>query len=159
METGRKRKNFLRYAYVKPLLVIMIGVVFVGAAVAASLTLTIPSVTILAQAAATSSACGGTLVVSGVPPAGSGTIRYICPPSSGAFTVNTIGTDTPTFTAPSQISTVGYVAHSASSCSGSTSITSGTATSFTATGDDDICANYSCPSGCTITSWTLTWSS
>lgn len=159
METEGKRRSLLRHAYVKPLLVIMIGVVFVGAAVAASLTLTLPSVVISAQAAATTSACGGTLVVSGVPPAGSGTIRYICPPSSGAFTVNTIGTDTPTFTAPSQISAVGYIAHSASSCSGSTSIASGSSTSLTATGDYDICANYSCPTGCTINSWTLTWSS
>ncbi|HVH14452.1 MAG TPA: hypothetical protein VNA15_01870 [Candidatus Angelobacter sp.] len=154
--------SLLRYAYLKPLLVIMVGAIFVGAAVAASLTLTLPAVTISAQAAATSSACGGALVVSGVPPAGSGTIRYNCPgtPSSlGAFTVNTIGTDTPTFTAPSQISAVGYIGHSAASCSGSTTITTGTATSLTATGDYDICANYSCPSGCTITSWTLTWSS
>jgi hypothetical protein len=25
------------------------------------------------------------------------------------------------------------------------------------TGDYDICANYSCPTGCTIAQWTFTW--
>lgn len=161
MENGRIR-SLLRHAYIKPLLVIIVGVVLVGAAVAASLQLNLPSVTISAQAAVTTSACAGTLQVSGIPPAGSGTIRYDCPgtPSAvGAFTVTTIGTDTPTFTPPSQISTVGYVSHSASTCSGSTTITSGTGTSLAATGDFDICASYSCPTGCTIAAWTITWSS
>ncbi len=158
MKSG-ERISLLRHVYIKPLLAILVGVVFVGAAAAASLTLSLPAATISAQAAATTSVCNGILVVSGSPSAGSGTIRYICPPSSGAFTVTTIGADSPTFTAPSQISTVGIVAHSAADCSGSTSITSGTGTSLSATGDYDICASYSCPTGCSIGSWTIIWSS
>src|SRR5438132_8263106 len=141
METRRKWK--LSYsAYVKPLVLIMTGVLFVGAAVAIT-TLNIPVTVIPSQNALTSSACSGTLTLSGGPAPGSGTLRYICPPSSGAFTVATSGTDTPSFSPPSQISSVGYVSHSASSCSGFTALTSGSSTVLAATGDYDVCANYS----------------
>ena len=142
--------------YLKPLIVILTGVLFVGAAVAVT-TLTIPPVTISAQAAVTSSPCGGVLALSGGPSPGSGTLRYNCPPSSGAFAVTTTGSDTPTFTAPSQITSVGYVSHSATSCSGFKTVTSGSSTTLDVTGDYDICANYSCPTGCTIAQWTFTW--
>ena len=144
--------------YGKPIVLILVGVLFVGAAVAAT-TLTIPSTIIPSQAAVTTSACGGTLTLSGGPTPGSGTLRYTCPPSSGAFTVTTTGTDTPSFSPPSQISSVGYVSHSASSCSGFTALTSGSSTVLAATGDYDVCANYSCPTGCTIASWTFPWAS
>jgi hypothetical protein len=157
METGGKRK-FFHSPYIKPLVLIMAGVLFVGAA-AAITTLNIPSTVIPSQNAVTSSACGGTLALSGGPAPGSGTLRYNCPPSSGAFTVTTIGADTPTFNPPSEITSVGYVSHSASSCSGSTTLTSGTSTTLPSTGDFDICAAYSCPTGCTIASWSFTWSS
>src|SRR5438309_764350 len=76
-----------------------------------------------------------------------------------AFTITTTGTDTPTFSEPSQITSVGYVSHSASSCSGFTTLTSGSSTTLSALGDNDICASYSCPTGCTIASWTISWSS
>ena len=143
--------------YGKPLILILIGILFIGAAVAAT-SLTIPATTILAGTAVTTSACGGTLALSGGPTPGSGTVRYNCPPSSGAFTVTTAGSDSPTFNPPSQITAVGYVSHSASSCSGFTTLTSGSST-ILVTGDYDVCANYSCPTGCTISSWTITWSS
>ncbi len=89
--------------YGKPLILILIGILFIGAAVAAT-SLTIPATTI------------------------------------------------------SQITAVGYVSHSASSCSGFTTLTSGSST-ILVTGDYDVCADYSCPTGCTISSWTITWSS
>lgn len=143
--------------YGKPLILILIGILFIGAAVAAT-SLTIPATTILAGTAVTTSTCGGTLALSGGPTPGSGTVRYNCPPSSGAFTVTTAGSDTPTFNPPSQITAVGYVSHSASSCSGFTTLTSGSST-ILVTGDYDVCADYSCPTGCTISSWTITWSS
>src|SRR5256885_6560017 len=78
--------------YGKPLILILIGILFIGAAVAAT-SLTIPATTILAGTAVTTSACGGTLALSGGPTPGSGTVRYNCPPSSGAFTVTTAGSD------------------------------------------------------------------
>jgi len=157
MGTGGQ-KRLLQTPYGKPLILVLVGVLFVGVAVA-STTLTIPSTVIPAQAAVTSSACGGVLALSGGPNPGSGTLRYTCPPSSGAFTVTTTGTDTPTFSEPSQITSVGYVSHSASSCSGFTTLTSGSSTTLSAIGDNDICASYSCPTGCTIASWTISWSS
>jgi len=157
MESRGKRK-LLYSPYIKPLVVIMTGVLFVGAAVAIT-TLNIPVTVIPSQNAVTSSACGGTLALSGGPTPGTGTLRYECPPSSGAFTVTTVGSDTPTFSPPSQITSVGYVSHSATSCSGSTTLTSGTSTTLASTGDFDICAGYSCPTGCTIATWTFSWSS
>ena len=155
--SGEKRKLFPT-AYAKPLILIIVGALFVSAAIATT-TLTIPPTVITAQAAVTSSACGGTLALSGGASPGSGTLRYNCPPSSGAFTVTTTGSDTPTFSAPSQISSVGYVSHSASSCSGSTTITSGSTTILATTGEYDICASYSCPTGCNIASWSISWAS
>src|SRR5216117_2794795 len=149
MESRGKRKLFYS-PYIKPLVVIMTGVLFVGAAVAIT-TLNIPVTVIPSQNAVTSSACGAT--------PGTGTLRYECPPSSGAFTVTTVGSDTPTFSPPSQITSVGYVSHSATSCSGSSTLTSGTSTTLASTGDFDICAGYSCPTGCTIATWTFSWSS
>ncbi|TMI08444.1 hypothetical protein E6H34_04160 [Candidatus Bathyarchaeota archaeon] len=157
METGGKRKLF-HSAYLKPMVLIMAGILFVGAA-AAITTLNIPSTIIPSQNAVTSSACNGTLVLSGGPAPGTGTLRYTCPPSSGAFTVTTVGADTPTFNPPTEITSVGYVSHSASSCSGSTTLTSGTSTTISSTGDFDICAGYSCPTGCTIPPWSFSWSS
>ncbi|MBO0888767.1 hypothetical protein J2P12_06670, partial [Candidatus Bathyarchaeota archaeon] len=150
-------RNLFQSPYAKPLVLILVGVLFVGAAVAAT-TLNIPVTVIPAQAAVTSSACGS-LQLSGGPNPGSGTLRYDCPPSSGAFTVTTAGSDTPTFSPPSQITSVGYVSHSASDCSGSTTLTSGTTVVLGSTGEFDICAAYSCPTGCTISSWSITWSS
>ncbi|TMI47192.1 hypothetical protein E6H20_11095 [Candidatus Bathyarchaeota archaeon] len=157
MESRGKRKLF-RYPYVKPLVLIMTGVLFVGAA-AAITTLNIPSTIIPSQNAVTTSPCGGTLVLSGGPAPGTGTLRYTCPSSSGAFTVTTVGSDTPTFNPPSEITSVGYVSHSASDCSGSTTLTSGTSTTLSSTGGFDICAGYSCPTGCTIPAWSFSWSS
>jgi len=157
METHGKWKLFSS-PYLKPLILVMTGILFVGAAVAVT-TLTIPSTIIPSQNAVTSSTCGGTLALSGGPPPGSGTLRYVCPPSSGAFTVSTIGADTPTFNPPSQITSVGYVPHSATSCSGFTTLTSGASTTLSSTGDFDVCASYSCPTGCTIATWSFSWSS
>ena len=156
MESRGKRRLF-HSPYVKPLILIMTGILFVGAAAAVT-TLSIPSTIIPSQNAVTSSACG-TLVLSGGPAPGTGTLRYNCPPSNGAFTVTTVGADTPTFSKPSQITSVGYVSHSAADCSGSTTLTSGTSTTLASAGDFDVCAGYSCPTGCTIPAWSLSWSS
>jgi hypothetical protein len=158
MRLGGIRKLF-HSRYGKPLILILIGVLLIGSAAAVNLILTIPSTVISAQPATTTSACGGVLAQNGSPPAGTGTIRYFCPPSSGAFTVTNVGTDTPTFSPPSPVTSVGYISHSASSCSGFAPLASGTFTALTAIGDFDICAGYSCPTGCTISSWALSWSS
>src|SRR5438094_8507617 len=103
----------------------MTGILFVGAAVAIT-TLNIPVTVIPSQNAVTSSACGGTLALSGGPTPATGTLRYECPPSSGAFTVTTVGSDAPTFSPPYQITTVWFDSHSATSCSGSSTPTSAT---------------------------------
>src|SRR5438093_12234796 len=89
MESRGKRKLFYS-PYIKPLVVIMTGILFVGAA-AAITTLNIPVTVIPSQNAVTSSACGGTLALSGGPTPGTGTLSYECPPSSGARTVPAVG--------------------------------------------------------------------
>jgi hypothetical protein len=143
--------------YSRSLITIIFGLAFLATAAAVT-TLNIPALTITAQAASTSSTCSGNIVLANAPTPGSGTLRYYCSSSSGAFTVDTIGSDTPTFNPDSQITSVGYVAHSAGTCfSGFTPLTSGSAAVLSSTGDFDICADYSCPTGCSIAAWSFSW--
>src|SRR5256885_14971624 len=94
--------------YGKPLILILIGILFIGAAVAAT-SLTIPATTILAGTAVTTSACGGTLAQSGGPPPGQGKVRKNFHPPSGAFPVTPAGSAIPPFNPPSQIPAAGTV--------------------------------------------------
>ena len=112
------------------------------------------------QPAVTSSSCNWNVVLANAPTPGSGTLRYYCSPTSGAFTVSKAGHDTPIFNAPSAISGVGFVSHSAGSCSGFTPLTSGSTITLSSTGDFDLCASYSCPTGCgSVAAWTFNWKS
>ena len=112
------------------------------------------------QTAVTSTACNWNVVLANAPTPGFGTLRYYCSPTSGAFTVSHAGRDTPIFNAPSAISSVGYVSHSAGSCAGFTSLKSGSTVTLSSTGDFDLCASYSCPAGCgPVAAWSFTWKS
>ena|ERR1700756_86242 len=151
------KRLLLHSPYSKSLVTIIIGLAFLATAAAVT-TLNIPALTITAQAATTSSSCSGNIVLANAPTPGSGTLRYYCSSSSGAFTVDTVGSDTPTFNPGSQITSVGIVDHSAGTCSGGfTVLTSGSAAVLSSTGDFDVCANYSCPTGCSIAAWSFSW--
>jgi hypothetical protein len=112
------------------------------------------------QTAVTSSSCNWNVVLASAPTPGSGTLRYYCSPTSGAFTVSRVGRDSPIFNAPSAIIGVGFVSHSAGSCAGFTPLTSGSTVTLSSTGDFDLCASYSCPAGCgPVPAWTFSWKS
>jgi hypothetical protein len=154
---NRLKRLLFHSPYSRSLVTIIVGLAFLATAAAVT-TLNIPAITITGQAASTSSACSGNIVLANSPTPGSGTLRYYCSTSSGAFTVNTIGSDTPTFNPDSQITSVGYVAHSAGTCSGGfTALTSGSAAVLSSTGDFDVCATYSCPTGCSLAAWSFSW--
>src|SRR5215831_20899609 len=105
---GRRTLSF----YFKPVILVVMGLVLTGAALGLT-SLTVPKTVIVPQRAVTTSACGGTLTLTGGPTPGSGILRFNCPPSSGAFTITQIGTDTPAFNPPTEITSVGYVSHAA----------------------------------------------
>ncbi|HZY93781.1 MAG TPA: hypothetical protein VFE98_02845 [Candidatus Bathyarchaeia archaeon] len=138
------------------MIVVVTGILLIGS-VQAITSLQIPQTVIPAPSAGTTVPCCGSLVLNGAPIAG--TLRYDCGggPRVAGFTVTTGGTDTATFNLPPDINSVGYVPHSATSCTGFTGLVSGQAVTL-ATGAYDICASYSsCPSGCTIEAWTFQW--
>lgn len=141
--------------YGKPLILVIAGILLIGSAQAIT-TLQVPQTVIPAPSAVTVAPCGGSLVLANPP--GSGILRYDCGGSTHvtAFFVSKAGTDTATFNPPAAITGVGYVSNNASSCTGYTSLTSGSSVVL-ATGNYDVCASYSCPSGCTIASWTFQW--
>ncbi len=151
-------KSTIRH-YGKPLILIVVGIVLIGSAQAIT-TLQIPQTVIPSPTptAVTASVCGSNLVLNGAPSAGSGILRYDCGGAthSAAFSVTTAGTDTASFNPPSQITGVGYVSNSASSCTGYTPLTSGSGVVLSI-GHYDVCAGYTCPSGCTIAAWTFQW--
>jgi hypothetical protein len=143
--------------YSKPLLLVVAGILLIGTAQAIT-TLQIPQTVIPSPSAVTVAPCGGSLVLTNPPAAGSGVLRYDCGGSShaAAFSVTSAGSDTATFNPPASITSVGYVSNSAGSCTGFTVLTSGSSVVL-ATGHYDVCASYSCPSGCTIAAWTFQW--
>ena len=146
--------------YSKPLLLVIAGIILIGSAQAIT-TFQIPQTVIPSPTptAVTASVCGSSLVLNGAPSAGSGILRYDCGGTThnAAFSVTTAGTDTATFNPPSAITSVGLVSNSAGSCAGFTPLTSGSSMILSSTGHFDVCASYSCPSGCTIASWTFQW--
>lgn len=146
--------------YSKPLILVIAGVLLIGSAQAIT-TLQVPQTVIPAPSttAITVAPCGGSLVLANGPPAtGSGILRYDCGGSTHvtAFFVSKPGTDIATFNPPAAITSVGYVSNNASSCAGYTILTSGSSVVLPG-GNYDVCASYSCPSGCTIASWTFQW--
>lgn len=152
-------KSSVRH-YAKPLILIIVGIALIGSAQAIT-TLQIPQTVIPppTPTAVTASVCSSNLVLNGAPSAGSGILRYDCGGAthSAAFSVTTAGSDTATFNPPAAITGVGYVSNSASSCAGYTTLTSGSSIVLSSTGHYDVCASYSCPSGCTIAAWTFQW--
>ena len=143
--------------YGKPFLLLVAGILLIGTAQAIT-TLQIPQTVIPAPSAVTYASCGGSLVLTNPPSAGSGILRYDCGGTthSAAFSVTSAGTDTATFNPPAAITGVGYVDNSAGSCTGYTALTSGSSVVL-AIGHYDVCASYSCPSGCRIDAWTFQW--
>ena len=133
----------------------LLFVLMAGTLAYAVTTLTIPPVTV--PATPTSSSCNGSLVQTGPISPVSGTLRFNCSSSNGAFTVNLSGFNTPTFTLPTGYTSLGYVAHSAIDCTSAIALSSGTAISLNS-GDYDLCATYSvAPSGANLASFSLTW--
>ena len=151
--------RILSRRYSKPMILVVTGILLILSAQAIT-SLQIPQTVIPAPSAITTAPCGGSLVLNGAAKAGSGTLRYDCggTPRIAGFTVTSGGTDSATFNPPSAITGVGYVPHSAASCTGFTALTPGNTVTL-ATGAYDLCASYSCssPSGCTIATWTFQW--
>jgi hypothetical protein len=91
---------------------------------------------------------------------GSGTARFVCSgtPATGAFTVTTAGSDTPTFTLPAGQTSLGYVGHAAVDCSTEIVLTSSSAVQLSA-GSYDLCIGYSVTQTTTFAAGTaLSWS-
>ena len=132
----------------------LISVVVTGVVVA-SMTQSFPAVVVPAPPGATSGCANLTNETNPVAPLG-GTLRFDCASAGAAFSTSG-GVSTPTFTLPTGYTRLGYVSHSATSCSGSPELISGNAVTIAA-GGYDYCVDYNVVGAATLPSFTVTWS-
>ena len=137
----------------------LLFVLMAGTLAYALTSLTIPQVTIPAASAQTNSSCSTLPQPSGITPI-TGTLRFNCNPTSGAFTVTSTGTNTPNYALPSGYMGLGFISHSALNCNAATALSPGTPIILSNTGDFDLCATYTvAATGETLASFSFTWTS